>query len=107
MTRPNDFPFIRRWGQLMGSHDRYVTERIKLAQLEQAPQDALYRHDNGTWATTDDITSANIRRHLGLEPLTVRPPDVSVILAELRQAILLTDRFRDEFGLTEIQPSDE
>jgi hypothetical protein len=59
----------------MGSYDYYVRDQVQQAREDNAPANALYRRENGTWATTDDITSATTRVQLGLEPLPAIEPE--------------------------------
>jgi hypothetical protein len=69
MADENDYPFIRKWGQLLGSHDYYIEDQIEEARLDGAPAKAIYRDRNGVWHTTDEISKPEIRRQMGLEPL--------------------------------------
>jgi hypothetical protein len=62
-----DYPFIRKWGQLMGSRRSYVEDELQLARAEHAPANAIYRQGNSEWRTTDDVTNPKIRRALGLD----------------------------------------
>ena len=57
----NDYPFIRAWGRIMGSHRDYIDHQVELAREDQAPPDAIYRRDDGTWATTDEILRSDTR----------------------------------------------
>jgi hypothetical protein len=72
----NDYPYIRSWGRIMGSFRYFVEDEIDRARVDGAPQNAIHRKDDGTWATTDDVRSDETRRRLGLDPVptSVLPP---------------------------------
>lgn len=59
------FPFIAKWGQIMGSYDYYIDNQCRLAKEDNAPANAIYERD-GKWRTTDDVTSPDMRYKLGL-----------------------------------------
>ncbi len=67
-----DYPWIRKWDGFMGSCASYVKEQLALARAENAPKNAIYKRDDGSWATTDDVADARTRFVLGLE--TSSPP---------------------------------
>jgi hypothetical protein len=83
----NDYPFIRAWGRIMGSHRDYIDHQVELARQDQARPDAIYRRDDGTWATTDEILRSDTRRRLGLDPLPLQEPELTALLPQLRQAV--------------------
>jgi|SRR5215471_2548257 len=60
-----NYPYIRAWSRLMGSHAFYVSAQVERAQREGAPQDAIYRATDG-WRTIrdvkDPVTLANVER---------------------------------------------
>src|SRR2546423_935913 len=95
----NDYPFVRAWGQIMGSHLYYIDHQVDLAREAQAPPDAIYRRDDGTWATTDEILRSDTRR-LGLDPLPFQEPELTALLPQLRQAVLWIETYRDQYGMT-------
>lgn len=67
--RCEDYPWIVRWADLMGSRDHEVAEYLARARVEQAPPHAIFPHASGGWATTDDVTKSCTRAVLGLPPL--------------------------------------
>jgi hypothetical protein len=74
MDNDKDYPYIRKWDRMMGSDGGYTTMQLKLARETNAPQNAIYRKGarspgSALWATTDDITSEDVRKDLGLPPL--------------------------------------
>jgi hypothetical protein len=62
------YPWIVKWGRLMGSYQYYIDGQIEAARQSDAPDNAIY-HDGERWQTTDDVTSPATRQRLGLEPL--------------------------------------
>lgn len=61
-----DYPWIRKWDAFMGSCASYLKEQLALARSENAPENAIYKGDNGSWVTTDDVLDARTRFVLGL-----------------------------------------
>ena len=65
-----DYPWIRKWGQYLGSVNDYIECQCAEARSEGAPDNAIHRdHDTGEWRTTDDIRNSHTRQALGLPPL--------------------------------------
>ena len=63
-----DYPYIIKWGALLGSLPYYVKDQVAQAKKDNAPQNAIYKkHEEETWVTTDDVTSIETRRQLGLK----------------------------------------
>lgn len=61
----DNYPYILAWGQHMGSHGHYIKEQVKLAIEDKAPKDAIYKRDDGTWATlADPITKSELDAYL-------------------------------------------
>ena len=60
-----NYPYIRAWARLMGSHAFYVSAQVERANREGAPADAIYRATDG-WRTIrdvkDPVTLANVER---------------------------------------------
>ena len=54
MKQPDDYPYIRAWGRLLGSMEYYIDDQIALARKEGAPADATFRSDFG-WHTVDEL----------------------------------------------------
>jgi hypothetical protein len=73
-----DYPYIHRWGQMMGSGTYYIDQNVRKAKETGAPRNAVYPHDDGTWATTDDIKRKSTRRMMDLEPITPIPHAVEL-----------------------------
>jgi hypothetical protein len=60
-----DYLYIRKWGRIVGSHDYYIENQVAKARRDNAPQNAIYKEDDG-WKTIEDITNSETRRELGL-----------------------------------------
>lgn len=63
----NRYPFIVRWGQLLGSYPYYVDQQCDEAAADNAPENAVYKRDDGAWQTTDAIVNPTTRHELGLD----------------------------------------
>lgn len=50
-----DYPFIRAYGYFWGSRIAYVNAERKRAAADNAPQDAVYKADNGSWMLLSEI----------------------------------------------------
>lgn len=61
MTTTTTFPAIRAWGHMIMSHTAYIAGQVQRATDENAPHLAIYRRDNGEWATLDEVTSPTTR----------------------------------------------
>jgi hypothetical protein len=107
MPSANDYPFIRAWGRLMGSYNYYIRDQVQQARDDHAPANAVYRREDGTWATTDDITPATTRIQLGLDPFPPVAPDQEVVLTGIAHAIVTTDWLRERFGLLVVDQPDD
>ncbi len=67
MSKPSLFeiyPCIVKWGRQLGSYDDYIKQQLELAEQDKAPRNAIYRQDDGTWATADDCREKVIRECL-------------------------------------------
>ena len=96
-----EYRFIRAWGELLGSREPFIRDQIARARAEGAPPTAIYRTQAGTWATTEGITRAALRRQLGLDPLPPRAPEVADLTVYLRILLAGDERLRDVHGLSE------
>jgi hypothetical protein len=57
-----DYPYIRKWGRFMGSFVYYIEDQIRQAREDKAPEDAIYREDNGHWHRASEIKNEDTRR---------------------------------------------
>ena len=62
--KSRDYPYIRAWGQMMGSMSYYINDQVELARRDGAPQMATYKSSNGRWQTYNDIQSENTKRRI-------------------------------------------
>jgi len=76
MPKPEEYVWIKKWGELVVSGRSYIRDQQHLAAEDAAPLDAIYARQGGGWATLDDVTGANTRARLGLPPL---PPEPTLI----------------------------
>lgn len=47
------YPYIRAWGICLHSMDYYIRHEIEVAQIQNAPEKAVYRNADGSWVTLD------------------------------------------------------
>lgn len=59
-----EYKYIWAWGRLLGSYPYYMENEAEKAKRENAPETAIYRKDDGTWATFEDIKSDETKRSL-------------------------------------------
>lgn len=78
MSKNDDYPWVRAYGQAMGSFPYYINDQVQLARRDRAPQNATRRNDDGTWATTDDIVNPSMRADMGLPALPEVPEPETV-----------------------------
>lgn len=60
------YPWIVKWGTLLGSNFSFIEGEIQQAIADGAPLTATYRKHDGTWSTIDDISNPRTREQLGL-----------------------------------------
>lgn len=49
------YPYVYAWGRLMGSFHYYIEQQLEAAVKDKAPENAIYKKDDGTWATTEGL----------------------------------------------------
>lgn len=49
---------------MLGSMRYYIDDQVNQARKDKAPQDAIYKRDNGTWARLRDIKDLDKRTDL-------------------------------------------
>lgn len=54
--------YIRAWCQLLGSFPAFTDREIARAAADHAPPTAIYRRDDGTWATFEGIRREDTRQ---------------------------------------------
>lgn len=56
-----DYKYIRAWGIMLHSFPRYIEGEVEKARREGAPETAIYRQDDGAWATFEGIKREDAR----------------------------------------------
>lgn len=56
-----DYKYIRAWGQMLGSFPSYIEGEVERAKRDHAPQTAIYRRQDGSWATFEGIQRKDTR----------------------------------------------
>jgi hypothetical protein len=46
---------------MMGSYPYYIQDQITEARKDSAPHDAIYKNDDGSWATFNEIKRADTK----------------------------------------------
>ena len=59
-----DYIMIRAWGAYMGSYAYFIRDQVAIAHEDKAPGNAIFKRDDGTWATIDDITNPTTRNQV-------------------------------------------
>lgn len=59
--KPVEYKYIVAWGRMMQSFSYYINGEVAKAIKDNAPKTAIYRQDDGTWATWEDIKSPDTR----------------------------------------------
>jgi len=57
-----DYLYIRAWGKLLGSFDYYIENEVCKARKDNAPQTAIYRNDDKTWQTVENVCEETKRQ---------------------------------------------
>ena len=69
-----DYPYIRKWGAILGSNPEFIRDEVEHAKKTNAPSNAVYWSiSDRCWRTTVDITNPNAREELGLLPKVKKP----------------------------------
>lgn len=56
------YSYIVKWGKYMQSFEYYIINQCYTAQTDNAPTNAIFKNDDGTWSTFDQINSQSTRR---------------------------------------------
>lgn len=59
MNNPSDYHAIALWGLQLGSLRYYIERQQEQAAEHNAPVNALYMKEGGTWRTTDDLSDSH------------------------------------------------
>lgn len=52
-----DYRHLRAWGQLMKSYPYYVQGQLGQARKDDAPEDVIYKDNDGHWVRFSEVTS--------------------------------------------------
>ncbi len=55
---------IIRWGTYMGSMKYYIDDEVCRANADSAPINAIYKQDDGEWATANGIADDTMRQQI-------------------------------------------
>ena len=64
MANKKQYYYISAWGYIMNSMTYYVKQEIKKAQEEDAPDDAIYRNNDGKWITHSGIKDEATKKYV-------------------------------------------
>jgi hypothetical protein len=64
MRNSTDYKCIAIWGRITGSYGYYIKEQQALAAKDNAPLTAIYKRENGEWATAEQVKNEQSRYHL-------------------------------------------
>jgi hypothetical protein len=81
-----DYPLIRLWHETTGSFAYYIDDLVAQARASNAPQTAIYRSQDKTWRTIDDVTNLETI-HLLLPYVSKRAPEHEKRLIEIRDRL--------------------
>jgi hypothetical protein len=55
MSNKKPYLFIIAYGKFLDSCDYYIKDQVAEALLDNAPNNAIYKKQDGTWATIDEV----------------------------------------------------
>lgn len=61
---PSDYTAVALWGEVMGSYPYYIEAEQRRASNDGAPLSAIYKRDDGRWATVHDIQNEPLKAQL-------------------------------------------
>lgn len=70
-----DYIMIRAYGRFMGSYPYYIRDQIALAKMDRAPHNVIFKREDGTWATIEDIKSGGDRARIEDIARTIQAKD--------------------------------
>lgn len=53
--QPSDYHAIALWGRQLSSYRPYIEEQQEEAAAENAPEDAIFKREDGTWAQVSTL----------------------------------------------------
>jgi len=62
--KPTEYKAIALWGKYTGSYQYYIENQQNQAALDNAPISAIYRNQDGTWSTVDEVKNVELKAWL-------------------------------------------
>lgn len=59
-----DYPYVWAWGKVLNSKDYFIQSERDKAKEEKAPENAIFRDDDGGWSTVDSILSGGTKQRV-------------------------------------------
>jgi hypothetical protein len=57
--KPSEYQHIKVWGQMMSSFEYFIASEQMKATKDNAPLDAIYQCQDGTWRRFSECTNQN------------------------------------------------
>ena len=67
MTEQIPYLALRAWNRMLGGYQHYSDAQVARATEENAPQDAIFRRQNGEWARLGEVTNPSVIRYFKRE----------------------------------------
>jgi len=61
--KASDYIWIQHWGNLLCSFEHYIKNQQEYALADNAPLGAIFKRQDGTWATINNVTNASTRAY--------------------------------------------
>jgi hypothetical protein len=68
-----DYVYIRAWGLYQGSTAYFIGELVELAREDKVPHNVIYKREDGTWATIDEVANPLTRDQVARIAGQIRP----------------------------------
>ena len=68
-----DYLYIRAWGTALGSFLYYIEDQVEKARRDHAPETAIYRRQDGSWAVFEEIAAEDVKAHIAALVELLRP----------------------------------
>lgn len=59
-----NYIYLRAWCRMLGSFPAYTEYEAARAEADHAPPTAIYRRDDGTWATFEEIRREDAKQEV-------------------------------------------
>lgn len=54
-----DYIYIRAYGKYMQLASSFINDELQMAHDDKAPGNVIFKRDDGTWATIEDINASD------------------------------------------------